>query len=112
MIELDVKGYCHNCPDFEAHVEKLYCDDRAIITTVTCKYAERCERIENHIKDEMKKGLKVPEYHLIRTGINICDMGSNGVRENGKRSTVKVDSSDIPSKYIRSDASSKAHRSV
>ena len=113
MIKLDVKGYCHNCSDFEPHAERLYIDGITTChTVVTCKYAERCERMENHIKDEMKKGLKVPKYHLIRTGINICDMGSNGVRENGKRSTAKVDSSDIPSKYIRSDASSKAHRSV
>ena len=112
MIELDVKGYCHNCSDFEPHAERLYIDDTACHTVVTCKYAERCEHIENYIRGEIKKGLKVPEYHLIRTGINICDMGSNGVRENGKRSTVKVDSSDIPSKYIRSDVSSKAHRSV
>lgn len=111
MIELDVKGYCRNCPDFEAHVEKLYCDDRAIITTVTCEYAERCERIKKYI-GAFEKGLKDPEDCLTRTGINICDMGSNDVRGNEKRNTVKIDSSDIPSKYIRSDASSKAHSSV
>ena len=98
MIELDVKGYCHNCSDFEPHAERLYIDDTACHTVVTCKYAERCEHIENYIRGEMKKGLKVPEYHL--------------VRGNGKRNTVRVDTSDIPSKYIRSDTSSKAHRSV
>ena len=91
MIELDVKGYCHNCSDFEPHAERLYIDDTACHTVVTCKYTERCERIENHIKDEMKKGLKVPEYHLIRTGINICDMDSNDVKENEKRNTVRKD---------------------
>ena len=113
MIKLDVKGYCHNCSDFEPHAERLYIDGIATChTVVTCEYAERCEHIENYIRGEIKKGLKVPEYHLIRTGINICDMDSNGVRENEKRNTVKVDSSDIPSKYIRSNAPSKAHRSV
>ena len=112
MIELDVKGYCHSCSSFMPHVEKLYIEDTTCHTVVTCEYAKHCECIENHIKGEMKKGLKVPEYRLIRTGINICDMGSNGVRGNGKRNTVRVDTSDIPSKYIRSDASSKAHRSV
>ena len=49
---------------------------------------------------------------LIRRMEDIGKYVVGDVRENGKRSTVKVDSSDIPSKYIRSDASSKAHRSV
>lgn len=59
MIELDVKGYCHNYSDFEPHAERLYIDGIATChTVVTCEYAERCEHIENHIKGEMKKGLK------------------------------------------------------
>lgn len=90
MIELDVKGYCRNCPDFEAHVEKLYCDDRAIITTITCEYAKRCEHIKKYI-GAFEKGLKDPEDCLTRTGINIRDMGSNGVKENEKRNTVRKD---------------------
>ena len=55
MIELDVKGYCHNCSDFEPHAERLYVDDTACHTIVTCKYAERCEHIENYIRGDKER---------------------------------------------------------
>ena len=58
MIKLDVKGYCHSCSSFMPHVERLYIEDTTCHTVVTCEYAKHCERIENHIKGEMKKGLK------------------------------------------------------
>lgn len=56
MIELQVKDYCQNCPDFEptVHKELSYADDEVIysLMTVCCKYTSRCERIYKYIKKE------------------------------------------------------------
>ena len=52
MIELKVKEYCHNCPDFAAKVSVREHDDGNMVnptkfydTTVTCSHAKRCEGI-------------------------------------------------------------------
>lgn len=56
MIELQVKDYCQNCPDFEPTVDKKlsYADDEVIysLMTVCCKNALRCERMHKYIKKE------------------------------------------------------------
>lgn len=56
MIELQVKDYCQNCPDFEPTVDKelSYADNKVVysLMTVCCKNASRCERIYKHIKKE------------------------------------------------------------
>lgn len=64
MIELSVKEYCQECPDFDAKVTVKYDeipDDRIckttkiICTTVTCKHAKRCEGIKRYL-EKMEKG--------------------------------------------------------
>lgn len=55
MIELQVKDYCQNCPDFEPTVDKKlsYADDEVIysLMTVCCKNASRCERMLQDAKE-------------------------------------------------------------
>lgn len=61
MIELKVKEYCQNCPDFAAKVSvieddvgpmdnltKIYC------TTITCSHAKRCEGIMRYLNKTLK----------------------------------------------------------
>lgn len=55
MIELDVKGYCHNCSNFTPDVERFYRDDNTVRTTITCLYEEHCERIKRFIEKKVKK---------------------------------------------------------
>lgn len=59
MIELSVKEYCQECPDFDAKVSVKYDeihDDRrckttkTICTTVTCMHAKRCEGIKRYLE--------------------------------------------------------------
>lgn len=59
MIELSVKEYCQECPDFDAKVT-VKNDDvyqygnetpiRICNTTVTCKHAKRCEGIKRYLE--------------------------------------------------------------
>lgn len=58
MIKLNVAKYCYNCPEFEAHVEKMkfdsfstedHCDVTKCETVITCEYSERCEAIRRHL---------------------------------------------------------------
>lgn len=66
MITLKVADYCHNCPGFEAAVEKekqsIYGDFELshyeYITTVSCKYRGRCEAIHNYIQKQIEKESK------------------------------------------------------
>lgn len=55
MIYLDVKDYCHTCPDFEAHTTMLYNDDKAESIYVSCAHRLKCERLYEHIKDKERK---------------------------------------------------------
>ena len=60
MIELKVKEYCHNCPDFEAKVTVQDTDlfaagesesvGRFCNTTVSCSHAKRCEGIKRYLE--------------------------------------------------------------
>ena len=60
MIELKVKEYCHNCPDFEAKVtvqdNELFAagetepTTRICNTTVSCSHAKRCEGIKRYLE--------------------------------------------------------------
>jgi hypothetical protein len=56
MIELQVKDYSQNCPEFEPHIRKVsgYANDVIIHseTTISCKYALKCERMRDYIKKE------------------------------------------------------------
>ena len=53
MIELRVMDYCHDCPDFEAHVYKAcltYLDGRTNkLTIVSCEYADRCRTMFDYL---------------------------------------------------------------
>lgn len=53
MIELLVKDYCHTCGDFEAETETLYYDNQNVCTMIKCSYATKCERILEHLKQEI-----------------------------------------------------------
>ena len=62
MIKLELQGgYCHDCLDFEADVEKppvYYCLGGVTIagnTYVRCAHRKVCGRIENHIETAIRK---------------------------------------------------------
>lgn len=59
MIKLEVKEYCHNCPEFTPSVDKeCYGSgygDEFYHTTITCKYAKRCEAIAKYFRKGEKR---------------------------------------------------------
>lgn len=61
MIELKVKEYCQNCPDFAAKVSVREIDAGAMTsplklydTTVTCSHAKRCEGMVRFLDKTLK----------------------------------------------------------
>jgi hypothetical protein len=61
MIELKVKEYCQNCPDFAAKVSVREHDSGDMInpiklydTTVTCSHAKRCEGMVRFLDKTLK----------------------------------------------------------
>ena len=59
-INLDVKSYCHDCPEFEAVIDKsegrdIFDNLYGVTTTICCKHKERCENIYDHIKNKEEK---------------------------------------------------------
>lgn len=64
-IDLDVKGYCSECCDFDPDVIKperrLHrIDENTVMniqsdTIIRCKYAKRCENIKRYL-DQQQKG--------------------------------------------------------
>ena len=58
MINLYVKKYCHECPDFESKIEKeqIFISKNAYhnMTNITCVNAERCESIKKYLEDQQK----------------------------------------------------------
>lgn len=59
MIKLEVEEYCDDCPEFDAHVEKVvlfagyskkYCN-----TNITCEHKDKCKRLKDMIEKETKK---------------------------------------------------------
>ena len=67
MICLDVNDYCHNCQEFEAHVEKNILEYKDFIsdkmhfvgvkTNISCEHRDRCEEIRKFIEKEKMKNL-------------------------------------------------------
>lgn len=65
MISLLVKGYCYDCPEFEADVEKVALVDRELSqhniektitqTHISCKHSVRCAGMVEYLKDQAKK---------------------------------------------------------
>lgn len=57
MITLNVKNYCHNCPEFEPYADKntLYSgDEKMHMTEIRCIHSERCKIIAEFL--ELEKG--------------------------------------------------------
>ena len=64
MIILNVADYCHNCPEFEAHVEKDilkykdFTSDKehlvGVNTNISCEHRDRCEEIRKFIEKRRK----------------------------------------------------------
>lgn len=66
MITIDVKDYCHNCPNFDPVMEKVdasYTDMTAVFpepilrhnTIIFCTKRAECERMYNYICSQRKK---------------------------------------------------------
>lgn len=53
MINLDVKSYCHNCPNFEPNTQQLYSFGEVVQTTITCEHRGVCDCIEEHLKKNL-----------------------------------------------------------
>lgn len=59
MIKLDVEGYCHECPEFEATTNDnvvFYADGmtRDCMKIVSCEHKERCGRIKRYLERKAK----------------------------------------------------------
>jgi hypothetical protein len=58
-ISLEVQDYCHQCPDFEAEVDKerLFAvnGDVRISTTIRCKHSSRCRAIKKYLSKQEGK---------------------------------------------------------
>ena len=59
MINLHVADYCHDCPNFEADVDRsivrgsLGNEEKIIMceTTIRCEHREQCQKIYNYFKE-------------------------------------------------------------
>ena len=49
MINLNVNDYCHNCPEFEPKVDKLYAFNETATTFIYCEHKELCDRIHDYL---------------------------------------------------------------
>ena len=58
-ISLEVQDYCHECPDFEAEVDKerLFTTkgDVMISTIIRCKHSGRCRAIKHYLSEQEGK---------------------------------------------------------
>lgn len=57
-IQLYVEKYCDNCCNFEPSVEKneIWAANQVVChTTITCKHASICERLEKHLRKTMEE---------------------------------------------------------
>lgn len=69
MIKLDVKDYCHTCKDFKVETiderTEYYCQSfcsfgegeikHAGDLIIRCKNRATCDRIQEHLKEQLKK---------------------------------------------------------
>lgn len=63
LIILDVDEYCHECPNFEATVSKIFPkskNEHVIVarTYVSCEHKCECDSIRDYLKKEMSHGEK------------------------------------------------------
>ena len=58
VIKLEVEPYCHNCPNFEANVEKqalIDCGGKTIVETkVACENAIMCVAVKEYLEEASK----------------------------------------------------------
>ena len=55
MIELQVKSYCNNCPEFDPICHKLFQGDGTIMSIVTCEHYDKCTQIFENAKRYLQK---------------------------------------------------------
>lgn len=60
-IELRVESWCENCVDFEPTSTVLTYDNRHFKTIVECAHNKFCERLVDHLKEELEKEQKYEE---------------------------------------------------
>lgn len=51
MIELNVEEYCHNCPNFEPVINRLFADNKCQGTVIICRDKFTCNSIKSYLKD-------------------------------------------------------------
>lgn len=65
MIKLQVRDYCHKCPDFEVDcettIESADCLPEGIEQNsyIRCKHSGRCENIERFIRKSIERSIGV-----------------------------------------------------
>lgn len=65
MIKLNVKDYCHNCPQFVADHETLWMNGENV-TYVMCLNRELCRQIEQYLLTKQVIVKTVPAEAIIR----------------------------------------------
>lgn len=65
MIELNVKEYCHSCPEFAAVINGpnvLYGNDAFQVckTEIVCEHRKLCEHIEEYLETKRFRKLNGP----------------------------------------------------
>ena len=60
-IVLRVEPWCENCVDFESTSTVLTYDNKHFKTIVKCKHEKFCERLVDHLKEELEKENKDEE---------------------------------------------------
>ena len=59
MIELDIKPYCHDCPNFVADVEEVatynFGEPDTYYRKIVCENSRICAGLVRYLKSEMEK---------------------------------------------------------
>lgn len=56
MIELKIKDYCQDCPEFDADIDEyLRIDGGAKHTLISCKHEKKCLSIKTHLEKTLGK---------------------------------------------------------
>lgn len=52
MIQGDFEEYCQDCPELTPTAVKIYGDNTACVTIISCIHKEMCKRIYARVKEE------------------------------------------------------------
>lgn len=56
MIELKIKDYCQDCPEFDVDIDEyLRIDGCAKHTLIRCKHEKKCLSIKTHLETTLGK---------------------------------------------------------